>query len=384
MVTASPDPSSLIARYARTLGDVIGDGHHVSSPLGAWLLLALCAPAAQGQDAAKLAGVLGAELGPAAALAGELLSEPHPLVAAAAAVWSAPGAGNRAWLTSLPPPVTQGELPDQATVDRWAREHTFGLIDRFPLLVDAQTYLLLATALATKVSWESPFDLRPGTALGGSWQLDQVLASPNHPSHTAFIASTPNAGDVAVHVGRAQGGLVVLSVIAAPDVSRADVADAAHQLAIAVARNAEVSRRSLFDLPLGDAPLWSIREEQFAGGAAERIQAVLPAWSASDTLDLSDDRLGFDAAGHAIGGGDRWDARQAVTANYSRTGFEAAAVTAIAARMAMRPRQLTARVAELRFAHPYAVVAASATEPSSPWHGLPLFSAWITEPRDAS
>ena len=103
MVTASPDPSSLIARYARTLGDVIGDGHHVSSPLGAWLLLALCAPAAQGQDAAKLAAaVLGAEPGPAAALAAsELLSEPHPLVAAAAAVWSAPGAGNRAWLTSL-------------------------------------------------------------------------------------------------------------------------------------------------------------------------------------------------------------------------------------------------------------------------------------------
>ena len=94
--------------------------------------------------------------------------------------------------------------------------------------------------------------------------------------------------------------------------------------------------------------------------------------------------FGFDAAGHAIGGGDRWDARQAVTANYSRTGFEAAAVTAIAARMAMRPRQLTARVAELRFAHPYAVVAASATKPSSPWNGLPLFSAWITEPRDAS
>ena len=194
MVTASPDPASLIARYARTLGDVIGDGHHVSSPLGAWLLLALCAPAAQGQDAAKLAGVLGAEPGPAAALAGELLSEPHPLVAAAAAVWSAPGAANRAWLTSLPAPVTQGELPDQATVDRWAREHSFGLIDRFPLLVDAETYLLLATALATKVSWVSPFDLRPGTALGGSWRLDQVLASPDHPSHTAFIAGTRSAG----------------------------------------------------------------------------------------------------------------------------------------------------------------------------------------------
>jgi hypothetical protein len=384
MVTASPDPASLIARYARTLGDVIGDGHHVSSPLGAWLLLALCAPAAQGQDAAKLAGVLGAESGPAAALAGELLSEPHPLVAAAAAVWSGPGAGNLAWLTSLPAPVTQDELPDQVTVDRWAREHSFGLIDKFPLRIDAQVYLLLATALATKVSWESPFDLRPGSVLGGSWPLGQVLASPDHPSHSAFIASTRSAGDVAVHVGRAQGGLVVLSIIAAPDVRRADVAEAAHQLAIAVARNAEVSRRSLFDLPLGDAPLWSIREEQSAGGAAERIQAVLPAWSATDTLDLSDDRLGFNAVGPAIGGGDRWDARQAVTANYSRTGFEAAAVTAMAVRMAMRRRQRTARVAELRFAHPYAVVAASATKPGSPWHGLPLFSAWITEPRNAT
>jgi hypothetical protein len=384
MVMASPDLASLVARYARTLGDVIGDGHHVSSPLGAWLLLALCSPAAQGQDAAKLADLLGAESGAAGALAAELLGEPHPLVAAAAAVWSAPGAGNRDWLASLPSPVTQGDLPDQAVVDQWAREHSLGLIDKFPLQIDDQVYLVLANALATKVSWERPFDLEPGTALGGSWRLDRVLSSPDHPSHSAFIASTPAAGDVAVHVGRAQGGLVVLSVIAAPDVARAEVADAAHLLAIAVARNAELPRRSLFDLPLGDGPLWTIREEQAISGPNERLHAVLPAWSASDVLDLSDDRLGFDAAGNAIGGGDRWDARQAVMANYSRTGFEAAAVTAMAVRMAMRPRPHTARIAELRFAHPFAVVAAAAVQPGSPWHGLPLFSAWVTEPHSAA
>jgi hypothetical protein len=385
MVTASPDLARLVARYARTLGDVIGDGHHVSSPLGAWLLLALCAPAARGPDAAKLADVLGADTDAAAAIAAELLSEPPPLVAAAAAVWSGPGAGNDAWLAALPAPVTQGEVPDQATVDRWAREHSFGLIDKFPLRIDAQVYLLLATALATKVSWERPFDLRPGSALGDSaWRLDRVLSSPEHPSHSAFIAITQSAGDVAVHVGRAAGGLIVLSVIARPEVGRAEVADAAHQLAIAVATNAQIPRRSLFDLPLGDGRLWSIREEQVTGGATELIHAVLPAWSASDTLDLSDNRLGFDAAGHAIGGGDRWDARQAVTANYSRTGFEAAAVTAMAVRMAMRPRQRTARVAELRFSHPYAVVAAAQTQTSDPWNGLPLFSAWVKVPHDAS
>ncbi|HXS65439.1 MAG TPA: hypothetical protein VN767_21490 [Streptosporangiaceae bacterium] len=384
MVTASTDLANLIVRYARTLGDVIGDGHHVSSPLGAWLLLALCSPAARGQDAAKLSEVLGADSGQAASTAADLLGQPPALVAAAAAVWNAPGAGNQDWLASLPQPVARGEVPDQDAVDRWAREHSFGLIDKFPLQIDAQVYLLLATALATKVSWESPFELAPGTELGGSWRLDQVLYSPDHPSHSAFIAITPNAGDVAVHVGRAQGGLVVLSVIAAPGVARADVSDAAHQLAIAVARNAEIPQRSLFDLPLGDGPLWSIREEQSMGGSAERLHAVLPAWSASGVLDLRDERLGFDAAGHAVGGGDRWDAKQAVMANYSRTGFEAAAVTALVARMAMRPRQRKARIAELRFGHPYAVVAAAQTQDGGPWHGLPLFSAWVTKPHNSA
>ncbi len=383
-MTATTDLASLIARYARTLGEVIGDGHHVSSPLGAWLLLALCSPAASGPDAAKLADVLGADSAEAAATAADLLGDPPALVAAAAAVWSAPGAGNRDWLAGLPPPVTQGEVPDQDTVDRWAREHSFGLIERFPLQVDDLVYLLLATALATKVSWEHPFDLAPGSALGGLWRLDRVLSSPDHPSHSAFIAITPRAGDVAVHVGRGQGGLVVLSVIAQPGVPRADVCDAAHQLAIAVGRNAEVRRRSLFDLPLGDGPLWSIREEQSTGGPTERLRAVLPAWSASDVLDLRDERLGFAAAGPAVGGGDRWDARQAVTANYSRTGFEAAAVTAMAVRMAMMPRKRMARIAELRFGHPYAVVAAAQTQDGGPWDGLPLFSAWITNPHEAS
>jgi hypothetical protein len=380
MVSASPDLASLITRYARTLGDVVGDGHHVSSPLGAWLLLALCSPAARGGDAAKLADVLGADSSQAASTAAELLREPPALVAAAAAVWGAPGAGDRDWLAGLPAPVTRGEVPDQATVDRWAREHSFGLIDKFPLQVDAEAYLLLATALATKVSWECPFEVAPGTALGGSWRLDRVLFSPDHPSHSAFIAVTPDAGDVAVHVGRAAGGLVVLSVIAASGVPHGDVSQAAHRLAIAVARNAEIPRRSLFDLPLGDGPLWSIREERSTGGSTERLHALLPAWSASDVLDLHDERLGFDAAGHAIGGGDRWDARQAVMANYSRTGFEAAAVTAMASQMAMRPRERTARIAELRFGHPYAVVAAAQTRTGGPWHGLPLFSAWVTEP----
>ncbi len=90
-------------------------------------------------------------------------------------------------------------------------------------------------------------------------------------------------------------------------------------------------------------------------------------------------------------GAARWDAKQAAMARYSRTGFEAAAVTGVAvATAAMLPA--TRREAELRFAHPYAVVAVT-TDPgtgdqgggsASPWHALPVFSAWVSEPEDAA
>ena len=40
----------------------------------------------------------------------------------------------------------------------------------------------------------------------------------------------------------------------------------------------------------------------------------------------------------------------------------------------------------LRFGHPYAVVAVT-TDPTGgagPWHGLPVFSAWVSEPEEAT
>ncbi len=75
-------------------------------------------------------------------------------------------------------------------------------------------------------------------------------------------------------------------------------------------------------------------------------------------------------------------------ARYSRTGFEAAAISAMAVATAMR---LPARRHEvvLRFGHPYAVVAVTTATTGTasgggPWHGLPVFSAWVSEPEDAT
>jgi hypothetical protein len=198
-----------LARYARRFHQVAGAGHHVASPLGAWLLLALAGPACAGDDLRQLEEILGADAGAAAGFAAELLACPHPLVHAAAAVWGGSGfAGARiaSWRDGLPPQVDTGPVPGQAELDAWARQHTLGLIDRFPIEDGGTLSWLLATVLAARVSWERPFDLAPASALGSSspWAatLTSVLRTPHGPAngpvpgHDQFIAATDAAGEV--------------------------------------------------------------------------------------------------------------------------------------------------------------------------------------------
>jgi hypothetical protein len=398
------DIATPLAQYARRFHAIAGSRHHVASPLGAWLLLALCAPASDGKTREFLNATLGCDVADAAELAAGLLASPHPLVAAAAGVWHREGALSETlahWMTGLPAEVQTGPLTTQAALDDWARRHTFGLIERFPIELDPSVYLVIATALATRVSWQQPFDLAPASALGPSspWatELTRVLRTPHGPGHEQFVAATQAVGDVAVHAALARGGLLVASVAADPGVPAGDVLAAAYELAPALATGGSVARRSLFGLPLGEGPLWSLSETTapIKSGAAreERCTAVLPAWTARSEHDLTDPELGFAAAAQALAPGDPWAARQAAMARYTRVGFEAAAVTGMAVGLAMRvPRQGLVRTAELRFGHPFAVVAVT-TEPygpgrpagpgPSPWSGLPVFSAWVAQPEDA-
>ena len=395
MTLTATDVAAPLARYARRFHAAIGAGHHVASPLGAWLLLALCATAS---EAGALGATLGCDPAEAADLAAALLASPHPLVPAAAAAWIRPGKMTERvsrWLAGLPPEVETGPLLSQADLDDWARRHTFGLIERFPLGEEKDLWLLSATVLATRVSWERPFDLAPASALGASspWpaRLSRVLRTPDGPGHEQFIAATGAAGDVAVHTAHARGGLLVTSVAAAPDVPAADVLAVAFDLAVAVALGGRVTRRSLFDLPLGEGPLWAVTEQRAdAAGGEERCTAVLPAWPARSKHDLTHPDLGFAAAAAALAPGERWKAGQAAMARYGRVGFEAAAVSAVMIGASMvAPRQRLIRTAGLRFGHPFAVVAVSVDEPGrgrpahGPWHGLPVFSAWVTQPEDA-
>ncbi|WP_030490209.1 hypothetical protein [Micromonospora chokoriensis] len=396
-----------LSAYAARLHATAGDRHHVASPLGAWLLLAVSATTAVDSDpaAVDLAHALGTDLPSAAEVARTLLDAPHPLVGSATALWHRTGQGDggpATWRAALPTTTEVGVLPDQAGLDAWAREHTLGLIDTFPLRVGPDVVLALASALATRVSWAAPFDVADARALGAGspWvgQLRQVLRSPSQ-GHRCAIVSTARAGDVIVHAAPAQttdgAGLVVLSVAAAPQVTPAEVLAVAYDLSAGAADGGQpTGSRSLFDLPLGATALWTLREErvrtQARGGREERHTAVLPCWSARSEHDLTAPTLGFPAASAALATAmalrvQRFEARQTAVARFDRYGFEAAAVTGMFGRTSLPPEGV-ARTAELRFGHPYAVVAVATDTrtdgATGPWHGLPVFSAWVAEPEE--
>lgn len=401
-----------IARYADRFHAELGSGHHIASPACAWLLLALAGPAATGQVRDELTEALGVDIDTALAAASAMLEAPHPLIAAGAAVWHRPRAvtaGLTAWLNTVPPAVETGSVPTQERADAWAAKHTDGMIDAFPLKMDPAVLLVLASALATRVKWESEFEVVPAAALGpaSAWaqQLTRVLRARD--SHDKFIATTERAGDVAVHTAAARGGLQVTSVIAAPQVPPRDVLAAAHEVAIGTAAGDGLPRRSLFTLPLGDGPAWSLTEERVPmadpSGRQERVAAFLPAWSARSGYDLlASAALGFPGAGAALAAllppnpeGHAFAARQAVKARYERTGFEAAAVSALSVRPGSAPQRLPdglRRTAELRFGHPFAAIATITDKRDRtwrrpvgrPWHGVPVFSAWVADPDDVT
>ena len=352
------------------------------SALGAWLLLALAAPVTDG----ALDDVVGMPAAQADRLARQLLTHPHPSLRLQAAAWrQVHGEALDRWLTDLAEAVTVGDLPDQAGADAWAADATGGLIERFPLSIDAGTLLVLASAVACSVDWKAPFDVV---------DADTALTLPRAPGFDAvrrllgvdtdgrqFIART-DIGLCAVHAARSSGeDLDVVSVCGPPDATPDDVLEQAHAIAVARPGPPPVD---LFELPLGDGHAWTLSEELTTrGGREERVESVLPAWSVTTGLNLMADGLGFDVAARSLatlvrGLALQAGATQSAMARYTRTGFTAAAVTSMGfAVSSIMARDGVRRTARLQFVRPFAVVAVTRAA-DGPTAKLPVFSAWIT------
>lgn len=377
-----------VARYARRFCRLHADVHSVSSPLGAWLILALLAPVARGSVRAELDEILGMDAKGARRALDELLADPPGVIRAALAVW-----GVAEWPGPLPAAVQTGPVPSQVQADAWARDRTGGLIERFPVGVAGMT-AVLASALATRITWLRPYDVIGAGELRSPWRT-AVGAALTLGDADAYFTDVAGLGTVGVHTALGPDSLQVTSVIAAEDADFETVLAAAHDIARRAATGSTVRRRELSELPLGDGEFWTISEERRPGG--DRVRVVLPAWEASSDHDLTaDPALGFGAAGRALGacvdrgdpprlqspGVPDIDARQAAVARYGRWGFEAAAVTAVALRSAMMTPGLS-RSATLRFGHPYAVVAVTGgRNRRDPWAGVPVFAAWVTKPAE--
>ena len=383
--------AAAVARYARRFHPLLAGRHATGSPLGAWLLLALVAPAATGPERHRLADALGLDPDAAIAAARRLLSEPHPELAVGSAVWHDPAFETPALLEfvrRLVPPADAGPMPSQAEADGWARERTLGLIEQFPLEIRnarGSLALLLATALATKVSWDVPFDVVPADraqlqAAAGFADVP-LLTRTVRPDWQGFIDT--GADPVAAFAVGSRGGLVVVSALGSREPSV--LLETAQSIATELATGRNPRRLPLTELPLGDAPGWRISEALEASTVAEHYECLLPAWEArSEHPLLKRPELGFDAAGQALlpllrPGTYEVEAKQSAVARYTATGFEAAAVTALGARAAglALPVERQVRTARIEFTQPHAVVAA--TSGGGAWSGLPVFAAWVTE-----
>lgn len=412
-----PSTAALVDQFARPFNAAHGDRHTVTSPLGLWLLLAVVAPAATGGDREALESALGTDVDDAAARAAELLATPHPAVSSAAAVWGNPGLLTEAfaaWARGLPEQVAVGPIPTQADADAWCADVTQGLIATFPVRFEVDTAAVVVTALASRVRWAVPFEEAAPARLGGELGRTAAVALVTPGGwHDVFLADTAAAGRVAVHVAQASDGLEVLSVIATPDVAPDAVHAAAGQVAGMVAGwSDDAVRVSAFDVPEGAGHAWTVTEtvQESSSGPGETGRAVLPAWRASGDHDL----IGAAGVGPLLGilsrflrtpGGATFEVGQVAAASYTAEGFDAAAVTYAAARagsVAVLTR-VPWRELDVRFDRPYAVLAVARTEAlvepspedralrpwldaewrsvgSPAWAGVPVFSAWVSEP----
>jgi hypothetical protein len=373
----------------------IGAGHHIASPLGAWLVLALVGTAASSELRSSLEEVLGMPVDEASAEARELLEKPPDVLHLAAAVWTdRHSATLDAWLASLPNEVEVAPVPSQAEANAWADKHTLGLIKQFPLDL-GEAVLVLSSAIACEISWRRPFDTAAAedlqlTPAAGFDSVRTLLSSAGRDRINVLVAT--DHGVMAAHVGATTDtDMLVVSVIADPDVPAAAVLEHAHTIATALARSAPVpGQLSLFDLPLGTAHSWTLTEHVERGDHdSERMRSILPAWSAESKHDLLRlGELGFDVAGKALGhlvGGAGTSAAQSAVAQYTREGFKAAAITSMMRAAAARvyANEVRVRKVLVEYTHPHAVVAVAVDDKASAWAGMPLFSAWVTHADEA-
>ena len=378
--------NGLTGRWAGTAA-----GGTVFSAAGVWPLLAFLADGAAGVARAELAAALGLPADESAAAARELL---HAMadargVDAALGLWTRRTLQLRKeWAAGLPVDahgVLGGDsAADQRELDAWAGKRTGGLIERMPVEVREDTALVLASALALRTAWLRPFEEHPVRPSAGPWR-GRTLRGLNRRSvrlDRVGVTAVPGGRVTEVKV-LGDNGVDVHLLLGDEHMTPGQVLAAGVG---ALDGSCPVGKGSL--LPHGPAgPGLRVEERPCAEPRQPTLEVTTTAFEVRAHHDLLDlhGLFGLTAArdtrqGHfpgistsplALG-----SARQSVLARFDALGFEAAAVTAVAAAPGGPPPtpRYTATVVTATFDRPFGFLAVHRET------RLALAAGWVDEP----
>ena len=279
-----------------------------------------------------------------------------------------------------------GPLTDQAALDRWADEQTGGLIEKFPLGIDDETLLVLASALTARVRWRTPFEGSPRDG-GDEWSWSDDPGPADQQSlrrATSDLSIAAVLDDVVTRVVVEGDGDVDVHLLLGGDQPPGEVLGAG-------LRELSGQARVLLAVDAGDGGgpgLTMGRRQSF--DPEDRLELALPSFEIRTKHDLLADPdlfgLGLvtdTSTSHlprlspvrlAISGG-----AQEVLARFFAEGFEAAAVTAFAAMLGSGPPEDFYDVTYTRvdFNRPFGFLAVH--RPSR----LAVVAGWVKSPFEA-
>lgn len=382
--------NDLTIRWARELPE----GNSVVSGLGLWPLLAILSTAADEPGRAELAAAAGlpADQGSRQALGLIQAIDGSADLHAALGVWVSEQLKLAETFDSVMPAPLVGMLTGQSAVDKakldaWAAEHTNDLIREMPVQLDPDVMLVLASALSLRTTWVRPFTEKIRRVSNGPWagswhwleRVDRNLDSVRRYEH-------PRAAWLSVVTVEGDADVDVLLGIGQPQVSPTDLL--AGLLDVAARPADGVPGSALIEQGEPGAQIAPGVKVVQTTESRPDVKLTLPSFNVEVEHDLLRLRELFGlstvsgvpgTSGHfsaispmplAVG-----QAKQKVLARFFATGFEAAAVTAMAmTRAAMVTRQ--ERRLEVALDEPFGFVAVLRES------RLPIVAGWVASPTE--
>ena len=358
---------------SRWLTEIDYSSDMLISGYSAWSLLAALTLGATGPAKNELAAVtmVDGDAGPAVRELWERVSEEAD---GGFGLWVKPEVSIEGSFKALLPKLTTGEIPaDMSILDRWISTATDGLITEFPRIVDSQTLMVLASALTVDVDWETPFETGKmkwpdsDTWFTGLGRREEVSAAASivslgDRSISRYVSRSTSEIDVHLVAGQAEDGPaeVLATAIGALE-GTAEIIVATDLRPGDEAGCLQVKKVD------GDRDYVYVQVPQFSIASSHQLTDLPSLFGLSTAMDSSRGHFGnissFPLALQKV--------VQKVVAEFSATGFKAAAVTVASARAGAAPPEGVCKQVSIDHDRPFGFLVVH--RPTQ----LVLFSGWI-------